>query len=101
VPTAEREFGPDEHVTAFVRVYQGGTGRITSIAVTSTVRDARDRVVFERADVLEAERFSNERSADVRLELPLSSLKPGQHLVSIEAKQGKRVARRDVRLAIR
>jgi VWFA-related protein len=101
VPTAEREFETGERVTAFLRVYQGGSGELAAVMLAMTVRNARGAIVFERAEKLERDRFSAERSTNVHFELPISSLNPGSHLVTIEATLRKRTARRDVRLAIR
>jgi VWFA-related protein len=101
VPTAEREFEAGEQVTAFLQVYQGGNGQLAAVVPATSIRDGSGAIVFEKARTLERDRFSSWRSADVHFELPISSLKPGPHLVTIEATLGKRTVRRHVRLAIR
>ena len=101
VPTTRREFGREDAVTAFARVYQGGRKSPSPVAVAVRVVDATDRQVFQRTDTLAATSFSTERAADYTLELPVSGFAPGEHVLRIEARAGKAIARRDVRFAIR
>jgi VWFA-related protein len=101
VPTAEREFAGDQGAAAFLRVYQGGKGLLAPVALAVTIRDGRDTIVFEKRETLDVTRFSRGRAADVRFELPIATLAPGPQLLTIEATDGKRTARRHVRLAIR
>lgn len=100
VPTAEREFGRGDRVSAFIRVYQGGRSGVGPVSLRVQAHDQRNALVFEHAATLAANRFAG-RSADVLVQLPLSSFTPGPHLLTIEAEQGRRKARRDVRLAVR
>jgi VWFA-related protein len=102
VPTTGRAFTRDDRVTTFVRVYQGGDARRPAAPVTFVTRitgtDATP--VVNASQVLDPTRFSA-RAADVRYELPLSSLEPAPYLLTLEATLGKTTARRDVRFEIK
>jgi hypothetical protein len=97
VPTTKREFVADERVTAFVRIYQGGSKDLAPVIVTARIVDGGGTTVFDTMETLGADRFAADRAADYRLELPLQRLAPGPHLLTIEAKAGKATVRRDVR----
>ena len=101
VPTTRREFGRDDRVSAFMRVYQGERQRTAAVDVTARVTDA-DGV--ERASVvraLAAEAFGTSRAADYSYVLPLESLPAGSYLLTIEATRGSTTARRDVPFTVR
>jgi len=100
-PTAEREFDAGDAVSAFCRVYQGGKREPAPVTLRVTMRDAADAAVFEKTETLERDRFSSGRASDVRVELPTSTLKPGPHLLTIEATLGKQTSRRQVRFVVR
>jgi VWFA-related protein len=100
VPTTAREFAPGDRVTAFLRIYQGGAALLTPVAVAARIVDERGRTVFESTDTLGADRFSAARAADYRLDLPLTPLAPGPHLLTIQATAGKHTASRDVRFTV-
>ncbi len=90
VPTVRREFGRDEDVSAFVRVYQGGSGRLDPVDLTVRIIDARNADLIRTNDTLAPERFGSTRSADLRTEIPMARLAPGTYLLRIEAARGKR-----------
>jgi VWFA-related protein len=101
VPTSLRSFDADQHVTAFVRVYQGGSDPIRRTRITTRIRNTADEVVFEQTADLGADQFANARAAEYPVDLPIAQLKPGPHLLTIEAAAGKDSARRDVRFGVR
>jgi VWFA-related protein len=101
VPTVQRDFVSTDRVTAFLRVYQGGTGPLAAVAVRTSIVDARGMTVIDRAETLGPDRFGPARAADYRLELPLVTLAKGPYLVSITATRGTLTARRDVRITVR
>jgi VWFA-related protein len=101
VPTAQRQFGKSDTATAFVRVYQRRKDAGGPVNVTARVIDASDRPVFEDAATLPAERFSSDRAADYRLQLPVERLAAGEYLLTIDAKQGEHAARRGLRFTIK
>jgi hypothetical protein len=100
-PTAEREFAREDGVSAFVRVYQGGDGPLTPVAVRAKILDTRVGAAFDATSTLEPDRFGRARDADFRLSLPLERLAPGAYLLTVEAILGAHAARRDVRFTIR
>jgi len=85
VPTTEREFPPTAAVRAFMRVYQGATAKLAPVTVATTISDAAGAVVFTDRTTLEVNRFETERAADIKIELPLTQLKPGPHVLTFEA----------------
>jgi VWFA-related protein len=101
VPTTAREFARAETVTAFLRVYQGDAALLTPVVLAARIVDERGGTVFESADTLGVDRFSVGRTADYRLNLPLTRLAPGPHLLTITATAGKLTAARDVRFTVR
>jgi VWFA-related protein len=98
--TAERLFGQTDQVTVFLRVYQGGRAPIAGVPVGVRIVDAHDVVVFETTETLAPERFATGRFADYRLSLPIARLRPGPHLLTLEASLRNRRARRDVRFSM-
>jgi hypothetical protein len=102
VPTSQREFARSNNVIAFVRAYQGGGSAATSVLIRARVIDAASQNVFDHGMTLQAADFTRDRGAEVRIDLPLDRLTPGQYLLTIEATRGaKETARRDVRFAVR
>jgi VWFA-related protein len=99
-PTAQRAFAPSAHVTAFLRVYEGGGGAPAPVTISPRVLDDQGRTFFEQPGVLTTQ-GTPVRSADYRLDLPLSKLSAGEYLLTIEAQRGNRTARRDVRFGVR
>jgi VWFA-related protein len=98
--TTLREFRPAGRVTAFVRLYQGGSKPPAAVRVMSTILDEANRTNFEQTTVFESARFSG-RAFDYTLELPLSKLEGGAHLLTIEAGLGRSSIKRQARFVIR
>src|SRR5579864_2553609 len=102
VPTTERSFAPGQHVSVFVRVYQGGDQALGPVAVKTEVLDGRNMSRFDTSATLGADRFGASRAADYRLDLSTVGLQPGPHLLDIRALlAGGNTARRDVPFFIR
>lgn len=100
-PTATRTFWTNDHVTAFGRVYEGGTDPIAAVTMTTHLLDAAGKAVFDAAEAMAPDRFFG-RAADYRLALPIERLRTGPYLLTMEASMGaRRTPRRDVRFAIR
>jgi hypothetical protein len=100
-PTIDREFSPGLRVRAFVRVYQGGNGRLIAVSPRIRIVDDHDQVVLDRTELLPPSRFTVGRGADLLVDLPVSTLVPGQYLLTFEATLGKTRARREVRFSIK
>jgi hypothetical protein len=103
VPTTTREFGRTDSAVAFFRIYQG-TARGEAIApvdLRARVLNASDQAVISQALVFRPIEFEQNRTADGRINLPISRLPPGEYLLSLEAAMGERVAGRALRFRVR
>ena len=100
IPTARREMARTDRATAFLRVYQDAKAAALAATVTARITDTADHVVFENVTELNADRFTN-HAADYLIELPVERLASGEYLLTIEAAQNERVARRGLRFTIR
>ena len=96
-----REFATANRASAFVRVYQGGKDPLAPVGMTVHIVDGSGATVFETASTLGPEMFQAARAADYRIDLPLTRLERGLHLLTIQATAGKRTASRDVRFTVR
>jgi len=101
VPSAERDFVTGDTVTAFARIYQGGKDALRPIEVTTRILDGAGREVFSAVETVGVARFAGERAADLRFAVPVATLAPGQHLLSVTATRGKVTTRQDVRFTMR
>lgn len=101
VPTAQRTFARTDAAEVFVRLYDGRGTSTTPARVVWQLRDGRDRTVALTREDLHDDRFSLQQPADLRYPLPLSTLEPGDYLVTVEATRGRFNARRDVRFSVR
>jgi VWFA-related protein len=101
VPTVQRDFVSTDRVTAFLRVYQGGSDPAAPVAVRTSIVDAGGVTVLDSTDTLGQDRFGPTRTADYRLTLPIANLQRGPYLLNITATRGTLTARRDVRITLR
>jgi hypothetical protein len=102
VPTSQREFARTGILTAFFRANQGGEDALTPVPVRVRIMDAASRTVFDQGTALQAADFVTGRAAELRIDLPVPQLAPGQYLLTIDATRGATEAvRRDVRFAVR
>ena len=130
VPTAEREFGRSDKVTAFLRLYQSGQKPIGAAQVTISIRDTADQVKANETQALSVDRFLAAerpdalpvltprprptqtpttdqfanlalRTADVKYSIPVDRLTAGAYLLTIEATVGATTIRRDVRFTVK
>jgi hypothetical protein len=96
-PSARREFGSGEEVTAFLRMYQRGRTPALAVRITARVLDRSGSSVWSSAEDIGQERFAAAGEADYRVELPISTLAPGQYLLEIAAADGRSTVRRELR----
>jgi VWFA-related protein len=102
VPTSARDFAPSDAVTAFFRVFQGGSERVSPVTVQILLLDMKNTAIVDRTETIAAEAFGAGRAAPHLIDLPLSSLERGPHVFSITAKlPSGTTARRDVVFRIR
>jgi len=100
VPTTHRRFLASDDVSVFVRIYQGGKGRIVPVRMTARVRNERNTVASNYEGMLEIENFSGNRSADFEVRLPLAHLSPGAYLLEVDAQSGARHVERTARFTV-
>ncbi len=100
IPTARREIAQTDRATAFLRVYEDAKGAARATTVMARITDTADHVVFDKVTELAADGFIN-HAADYLIEIPVERLASGEYLLTIEAAQGERVARRGIRLTMR
>ena len=102
VPSTTRALSKADIVSAFLRVYSPADAD-RPVGVRAEIRDTTDTVVFSRVDTLtlDAAASGAVRSADYQLPLPVSTLAPGDYLLSIAASAAEGTTRRDVRFSVR
>lgn len=101
IPTAQRVFQPDERVTVVFRVYQGGSNQVRSVPLRVRILKADGTAVFEQREIVDSGLFARERTVERRVVLPLDQCASGQHLLEVDAGDGKDVVRRQLRVEIR
>ncbi len=102
VPTTRRVFRQADHVTAYLRAYQGKVDVFAPVQVEIRILDDHDNVISNETQTLAPDDFSKKaRAADVNYTLPASNLAPGNYLLTFEASAGTNKARRDVRFSVR
>ena len=101
-PTARRQFGTAERMTAFVRVYQSAKDPAVVVTVLTRIVDTSNRSVYEASTRLFESDRGAKHSADYSVDLPLASLTTGQYVLTMEAtRKVKQTARRDVVFSVR
>jgi hypothetical protein len=101
VPTSIRSFTATDTATATLRIYQRGAKERLPVTVTARILNASDASVFADSDVVAADRFPADRSADYIFPIPLARLTRGAYLLTFEATAGQHTARRDIRFMVR
>jgi hypothetical protein len=101
VQTTTRVFEASDRIQAFLRVYQGGTGPLSAAQMKIRIVDEHNAAAVNRTESLPATVFARDRQADFSVRLPLSSLKPGEYWLAIEATRGSVTARRDLRFTVK
>ena len=96
VPTADRALARSTVSTAFVRIYQGGKAALAPVTLQRRLLDAQGQAVDEGTETIEPARFAKDRSADVNIRLPISTLKPGAYALRLSATIGELIATRDL-----
>ena len=101
-PTASREFVRGDDLTAYFRIYQGGSHAPVDVPLTFRLVNEKDEVLATSTGTIAASQFAPAtRSADHRFALQMANLRPGRYLVTFEASLGDTTARRDVILTLR
>jgi hypothetical protein len=101
VPTTTREFGRNDTARAFLRIYQGGRGRLAPAQVATRIVNADDGTVFEDTSTIGVDRFGDQRAADYTLALPIARLVSGEYLWRLDTTVGALHERREIRFSVR
>jgi VWFA-related protein len=101
LPSTQRQFQSTDDVAAFLRVYEGGSGKTATVRMSAKITDEKNVVRSKNDAVLEATNFSAARSADYSLPLPLAQLSPGRYLLEVDARLGDRRVQRTARFTVR
>jgi hypothetical protein len=100
-PTTRRTFSKTDKVTAFLRIYQGGREALRAITAKTQILDRSGTVVFDLPRAVGSDEFGNGRAADHVVELPLSQLETGPHLLRVQVAAGSFSTQRDVPFIVR
>ena len=100
VPTTHRQFLASDEVAVFLRIYQGGKGKIVPVRMTARIKNDKNAVASNHEGMLEVENFSEHRAADFGVAVPLDHLPPGQYLLEVDAQSGARHVTRTARFEI-
>ncbi len=101
VPTARRDFGARDFVTAAARIYQGGSRTLVPVTITTRVVNGRDEEVASDSTQLDALAFGSARSADYKFTLPIAKLPGGEYLLRVTAAAGSDSSERALRFTVR
>ena len=123
VPTATREFVPADRVETYLQLYQSGKKPFAPARVKITIANDHGGTDLTDTRALPVDAFHAApapprvgsslapkpdpfanaalRAADLRYQLPMAKLAPGEHLLTFEATCGATTLRRDVRFSVR
>lgn len=100
VPTARRDFGASDRVSAFVRLYQGGSHALVPATLTTRIVDAQNEQITKSTRELDPSLFAKGRAFDHRFDLP-RNLGAGEYLFTVEIAAAGKTAERTLRFRIR
>ena len=93
--TARRSFRADDHVVAFLRVYEGGSRPVAPITIVTRLLEARDQQVAGSERVVQPPAFTSSRSVDHEFVIP-PHLSTGDYVLIVDVSAGGRTLRRAV-----
>jgi VWFA-related protein len=99
IPTSRRTFKTTEAVLGFTRIYQGSGRAPAPVSLTISITDAAARVVTRTTQEVSGETFIA-RQADCKFTLPVSTLAPGEYLLTVEIVQGAKTVTRNLRFSV-
>jgi VWFA-related protein len=101
IPTSRREFARTERATAFLRVHRGDRARDASAALRVRLLDDTGAAAMDQPQTIPSAAFTKDGAADVSIDLPLSQLRAGSYLLTVETSEASSPIRRTVRFEIR
>jgi VWFA-related protein len=99
VPTARRDFGASDRVSALVRVYQGGSHALVPATVITRIVDVKNEQITKSTRELDPSLFKD-RTFDHRFDLP-RNLAAGEYLFTVEITAGGKTSDRALRFRVR
>jgi hypothetical protein len=99
-PTARRAFGRKDRVSAFVRVYQGGSQPLAPATITTRIIDASNTQVGDGFRTLGPDAFGKARSYDYQFDLPVQDLSAGAYLVTVDVASDSQKVQRTLRFRV-
>ena len=99
-PTARRTFRKTDHVTAFLRLYEGGSHALIPATITTRIVDTSNKQLGDGLRRVEAAAFGKGRSFDYRFDVPVR-LPKGEYLLSVDVAAGGKTAQRALRFQVR
>jgi VWFA-related protein len=101
VPSTSREFTAKQDVTAFMRIYQGGTGSAKPVEVkTRIVNEADAEVVTGKGMIYGPDFRVGGRAADYRFPIPVKVLPAGLYLLTFDIVLDGNVVQRSVQFKV-
>jgi len=101
VPTTNREFTSNQQVTAFMRIYQGGTASAKPVEVRTRIVNESDAAVGTGKDMIYGTDFRvGGRAADYRFDVPVKRLPPGLYLLTFEIELDGTIVNRSVQFRV-
>ena len=101
VPTTNRDFTAAQEVTAFMRIYQGGTGSAKPVEVRTRIVNESDAAVGSGKDIVYGNAFHmGGRAADYRFAIPVKTLPAGLYLLTFEIDLDGSVVNRAVQFKV-
>ena len=99
IPTTRRTFTAAQQVSAFLRLYQRGTGPLVSVPLRVEVIDGNDAVVMDRRQEVTPAQFGAARAANILVPIPVDRLAAGEYLLRIGGTPSS-AARREARFRV-
>jgi len=101
VPSTSRDFSAHQDVTAFMRIYQGGSGPAKPADVSTRIVNESDTAVGTGHDTIRGTDFRvGGRAADYRFPVPVKALPPGRYLLTFEIQLDGAIVQRSVQFRI-
>ena len=101
VPTTNRDFTANQQVTAFMRIYQGGTGSAKPVEVRARIVNESDAPVGTGKDMIYGTDFRvGGRAADYRFNVPVKNLPAGLYLLTFEIELDGTIVERAVQFKV-
>lgn len=99
IPTSRRAFAPNEAVLGFTRIYQGAGRQASAVGLTIRITDSAGRVITSSSQQVSGDTFVA-RQADCKFTVPVSTLAPGEYLLTVEVTQGTKPIVRHLRFSV-